>query len=104
MGSAGWTVPGVPADSVAAPAGGPVFGTDLGPAVLRDLGLAGPLAATDAGDLEVRITGPERDAVSGELHVDEVLDQFQRSPAGHQPALPQLLIGQPPVLRAITDR
>jgi len=65
MGSQGWTVLGVPVDSVAAPAGGPPFGTELSPAVLRDLGLVGRLAGTDAGDLDVRITGPDRDAVSG---------------------------------------
>src|ERR1700683_3657174 len=65
MGSQVWTVLGVPVDSVAAPAGGPPFGTELSPAVLRDLGLVGRLAGTDAGDLDVRITGPDRDAVSG---------------------------------------
>jgi arginase len=65
MGSQGWTVLGVPVDSVAAPAEGPPFGTELSPAVLRGLGLAGRLAGTDAGDLDVRITGPDRDAVSG---------------------------------------
>ena len=32
---------GVPVDSVAAPAEGPPFGTELSPAVLRDLGLVG---------------------------------------------------------------
>src|SRR3984885_8464291 len=65
MGSQGWTVLGVPVDSVAAPAGGPPVGAGRSPAVLRDLGLVGRLAGTDAGDLDVRITGPDRDAVSG---------------------------------------
>src|ERR1700733_8807719 len=65
MGSQGWTVLGVPVDSVAAPAEGPPFGTELSPAVLRDLGLVGRLAGTDAGDLDVRTTGRARDAVSG---------------------------------------
>jgi arginase len=65
MGSPRWTVLGIPVDSVAAPAGGPPFGTELSPAALRDHGLVGRLAGTDAGDLDVRITGPERDAVSG---------------------------------------
>lgn len=60
-----WMVLGVPVDSVAAPAGGPPFGTELSPAVLRELGLADRLPGTDAGDLDVRITGPERDAGSG---------------------------------------
>jgi len=64
-GSRGWTVLGIPVDSVAAPAGGPPFGTELSPAALRDLGLVSRLAGTDAGDLDVRITGPERDAASG---------------------------------------
>ncbi len=60
-----WTVLGVPVDSVAAPAGGPPFGTEQSPAVLRSLGLVDRLSAADAGDLDVRITGPDRDEVSG---------------------------------------
>lgn len=60
-----WTILGVPVDSVAAPAGGPLFGTELAPQALRDLGVVGRLGASDAGDLDVRITGPERDARSG---------------------------------------
>jgi arginase len=64
-GNQGWTVIGVPVDSVAAPAGGPPFGTEESPQVLRDLGLVGRLDAVDVGDLDVRITGPDRDEVSG---------------------------------------
>jgi arginase len=64
-GSGVWTVLGVPIDSVGAPAGGVACGTELSPAVLRDLGLIGRLAALDAGDLAVRITGPGREEVSG---------------------------------------
>ena len=60
-----WTALGVPVDSVAAPAGGPLFGTELGPRTMRDLGLVRRLAAIDAGDLDVRITGPDRDPMSG---------------------------------------
>jgi arginase len=60
-----WTVLGVPVDSVAAPAGGPPFGTEESPAALRSLGVVDRLGAADAGDLDVRITGPERDEVSG---------------------------------------
>ncbi len=60
-----WTVLGVPVDSVAAPADGPPFGTEESPAVLRSLGLVDRLSAADAGDLDVRITGPDRDEVSG---------------------------------------
>jgi arginase len=60
-----WTVLGVPVDSVAAPADGPPFGTEESPRVLRSLGLVDRLDAADAGDLDVRITGPHRDEVSG---------------------------------------
>jgi arginase len=60
-----WTVLGVPIDSVAAPAGGPVFGTEAAPAALRDVGLVRRLGADDAGDLDVRVVGPDRDPVSG---------------------------------------
>ena len=64
-GSQPWTVLGVPIDSVGAPAGGPPSGTERSPAALRELGLIGRLGALDAGDLDVRITGPDRDPVSG---------------------------------------
>jgi arginase len=64
-GTRSWTVVGVPVDSVAAPAGGPLFGTELAPGALRDLGLVARLGAHDAGDLAVRIVGPDRDPVSG---------------------------------------
>jgi arginase len=60
-----WTVLGVPVDSVAAPAGGPLFGTERSPRALRALGLVERLGADDRGDLEVRIVGPGRDPVSG---------------------------------------
>ncbi|HEY7856914.1 MAG TPA: arginase family protein [Candidatus Nanopelagicales bacterium] len=60
-----WTVLGVPIDSVAAPAGGPVFGTEAAPAVLRAMGLVRRLGADDVGDLDVRIVDPDRDPVSG---------------------------------------
>jgi arginase len=60
-----WTALGVPVDSVAAPAGGPLFGTELGPQAMRDHGLVRRLEATDAGDLAVRIVGPDRDPRSG---------------------------------------
>jgi arginase len=56
---------GVPVDSVGAAPGARQFGTELSPAALRDLGLAVRLGATDAGDLDVRITGPEREPASG---------------------------------------
>jgi arginase len=60
-----WTALGVPIDSVAAPAGGPPFGTELAPSAMRELGLVRRLAAADAGDLDVRIVGPDRDPNSG---------------------------------------
>jgi arginase len=55
----------VPVDSVGAVAGQPPFGTERSPAALRDLGLADRLGAADAGDLDVRITGRDRDPASG---------------------------------------
>src|SRR5262245_11950379 len=60
-----WTVLGVPVDSIAAPAGGPLFGTELAPGALGSLERVARLGAADAGDLDVRITGPDRDPVSG---------------------------------------
>lgn len=60
-----WTVLGVPIDSVSAPRGGAPFGTELAPTALRDLGLTASLGDRDGGDLDVRITGPQRDPVSG---------------------------------------
>ena len=60
-----WTALGVPVDSVAAPVGGPLFGTELAPSALRTLGLVGRLDASDVGDMAVRIVGPDRDPVSG---------------------------------------
>jgi arginase len=59
------TVLGVPIDSVAAPDGGPLFGTETAPDALRSLGLPARLGADDAGNLDVRIVGPERDSESG---------------------------------------
>ena len=60
-----WTALGVPIDSVGSPAGGPPFGTELSPAALRRHGLVSRLAAHDVGDLDVRITGPQRDPARG---------------------------------------
>ena len=61
----GWTVLGVPIDSVGAPDGGPPFGTELAPEALRSLDLVSRLGATDAGNLDVRITGSARDGATG---------------------------------------
>jgi arginase len=60
-----WAVLGVPIDTVGAPAGGPAFGTEASPGVLRGLDLPGRVGAQDLGDLDVRVTGPDRDPVSG---------------------------------------
>ncbi len=54
------TVVGVPIDSLGTPGG-----TELSPAALRRAGVVERLAAEDAGDLDVRIVGAERDPASG---------------------------------------
>jgi len=63
----GFTFIGVPIDSV-----GRAGGTERGPSKLRELGLAELLGA-DAGDLDVRIRGDERDAITGILASPDVL-------------------------------
>lgn len=55
-----WTALGVPIDSV-----GRAGGTEHGPAGLRATGLLDRLGARDAGDLDVRIRGEERDPGTG---------------------------------------
>jgi len=62
-----FTFLGVPIDSV-----GRAGGTEHGPAKLRALGLA-DLCEADAGDLDVRIRGEERDPVTGILGSPDVL-------------------------------
>jgi arginase len=64
---AGFTFLGVPIDSV-----GRAGGTEHGPGTLRTLGLA-EVAGADAGDLDVRIRGEERDPSTGILASDDVL-------------------------------
>ena len=61
----GWTVLGVPIDSIGAPAGGPRVGTELSPEALRRRGIVDRLAGLDAGDVDTRITGPARDVQTG---------------------------------------
>ncbi len=63
----GFTFLGVPIDSV-----GRAGGTEHGPSKLRELGLA-ELMEADAGDLDVRIRGEERDPETGILASDDVL-------------------------------
>ena len=62
---AGWSVLGVPIDSVGTVDGGPASGTERSPDALRGAGLVGRLGAHDAGDLDVRITGARRDPATG---------------------------------------
>jgi arginase len=62
------TFVGVPVDSV-----GRAGGTEHAPAVLRDLGLVDVLEGTDAGDLDVRIRGEERDPETGIVASPDVL-------------------------------
>jgi arginase len=73
-----WTCLGVPIDSVGAPAGGPSFGTEAAPAALRLRGLPGRIGAFDAGDLAVRVTGPDRDPATGILGYPSVRDMVTR--------------------------
>ena len=65
---------GVPIDCVNAPApASPPFGTELAPAALRDAGLPGAAGAADAGDLDVRLVGRDRDPATGVLGWPSVL-------------------------------
>lgn len=64
----GFELIGVPIDSV-----GRLGGTELAPDALRELGIASALNAQDAGDLEVRIRGEERDPVTGIVGSADVL-------------------------------
>jgi arginase len=53
---------GIPIDCLGAVADdSPAFGTEKAPAALRRLGVVARLAARDAGDLPVRLVGPEPD-------------------------------------------
>ena len=63
-----WTVIGVPIDSV-----GRAGGTESAPEALRGEGLIEALAARDAGDLDVRVRGDERDAQTGLVASADVL-------------------------------
>jgi arginase len=64
----GWTVLGVPIDSV-----GRSGGTELAPSALREAGLVDRLDAADRGDLDVRIRGEERDPETGVVGSPDVL-------------------------------
>ena len=65
---------GIPIDCVNAPdSGSPPFGTELAPAALRDAGLPGAAGAADAGDLDIRLVGRDRDPATGVLGWPSVL-------------------------------
>jgi arginase len=65
---------GVLIDCVNAPEpASPPFGTELAPAALRDAGLPGAAGAVDAGDLDVRLVGRDRDPATGVLGWPSVL-------------------------------
>jgi arginase len=88
VGAVPWTVLGVPIDSVAAPAGGPPFGTEQAPDALRTLGLVDRLGehARDAGDLDVRVVDPRRDPTSGIVgwpSLAPVTTRLREAVAGH---------------------
>ena len=74
---AGFTFLGVPIDSV-----GRAGGTEHGPAKLRSLGLA-DLCVADAGDLDVRIRGDERDPGHGHPCEPRRTDDDRGHPQGH---------------------
>jgi arginase len=63
-----WVAIGVPIDSV-----GRAGGTEFAPAAVRGQGLLDRIGARDAGDLDVRIRGDERDAETGVVGIDGVL-------------------------------
>ncbi len=76
----GFELIGVPIDSV-----GRSGGTELAPAALRELGIASALGAREAGDLDVRIRGEERDPDTGIVGSADVLATtatLRRSVAG----------------------
>jgi arginase len=65
---------GVPIDCVnAAAADSAPFGTELSPAALRAAGLPAAVGAADAGDLDVRLVGRDRDPATGVLGWPSVL-------------------------------
>ncbi|MBN1530146.1 MAG: arginase family protein [Thermoleophilaceae bacterium] len=65
----GWTVIGVPIDSV-----GRSGGTEHAPRALREAGVVDLLGARDAGDLDVRIRGEGRDPETGMVGSGDVLE------------------------------
>ncbi|MEX2274477.1 MAG: arginase family protein [Actinomycetota bacterium] len=85
-------VVGVPIDSV-----GIAGGTELGPRVLREQGIVKAVAGRDAGDLDVRVIGTDRDPHSGVVGLPSVLRTTEvlqtRVAELADPAHPLLLLG-----------
>jgi arginase len=75
-------VVGVPIDSYGTPGG-----TELAPAMLRELGIVEALGARDAGDLAVRIVGTERDPERGIVGYDSVVETSRGIRDGLAPLL-----------------
>ena len=75
-----WSVLGVPIDSVGAPEGGPLFGTELAPGTLRSLGivdrrdLGQPLFVDQQGVDQLGV-GKERAAFAGAIGDQSVDDR-----------------------------
>ena len=69
---------GVPIDCInAVAADSAPFGTELSPAALRAAGLPAAVGAADAGDLDVRLVGRDRDLATGVLGWPSVLATTQ---------------------------
>jgi arginase len=101
------TLIGVPIDSI-----GRAGGTELTPAALRDAGVADALSARDAGDLDVRITGEQRDRDTGIVGYPSVVSSTEGIREGVRASLERgefpIVLGGcctllPGVLRAFGD-
>ena len=83
-------VVGVPIDSIGAPGG-----TELAPQELRSAGVVEAARASDAGDLDVRIVGTERDPATGIVGYPSVLTTVRGIRDG---LAPHLAAGRFPVV------
>jgi arginase len=83
-------VVGVPIDSVGAPGG-----TELAPQALRSAGVVDAVDASDAGDLDVRIVGTDRDPATGIVGYPTVLGTVRGVRDG---LVPHLAAGRFPVV------
>jgi arginase len=75
-------VVGIPIDSYGRPGG-----TELAPDTLRGLGIVDAVGARDAGDLDVRIVGTERDETSGIIGYPSVVETSRQIRDGIAPLL-----------------